>query len=213
MTRYEVDAETILGENYKITILTTSNSNPKIDTTITVTATVTDVYDDPMVGETVEVTCTDGVFTEANGTSITPSDNVSATTNASGQVELTYECSTFGIVTFQSGSTDTQILVDGWKTLYGGGTNDKWALYRSKDRGIFVLKGWSTASQITTTFTNFGSENYASNIPPKQEVMGSLSSNLEVDITNQGQIKIRARSGTISANTQLWGQFDYEIGE
>ena len=54
--RYNVQASTILGDNYKITNIECSDYNPTIDDYITVTITVNDVYGDSVEGENVTVT-------------------------------------------------------------------------------------------------------------------------------------------------------------
>ena len=53
--RLTAPSEDILGANYKITKIVASDYNPNIDSTITVTVTVKDVYDDPVENESVQV--------------------------------------------------------------------------------------------------------------------------------------------------------------
>ena len=91
--RYNVAASAVLGDNYKITNIEASDYNPTIDTYITVTITVNDVYGDSVEGENVTVTATEGTFTQLNGSSITAAATVTGTTNSSGQFTLTYTCS------------------------------------------------------------------------------------------------------------------------
>ena len=115
--RYNVQASTILGENYKITNIECSDYNPTIDDNITVTITVTDVYEDPIEGENVTVTATGGTFTQLNGSSITAAATVTGTTNSSGQFTLTYTCTEWGLITFTANNKSTQIRVNGWRSV------------------------------------------------------------------------------------------------
>ena len=114
--RYNVEVEDVLGENYKITNIECSDYNPSIEGNITVTITVTDVYDDEITGETVTVTASEGTFTQLNGSDITASDSVTGTTNSSGQFTLTYTCSEWGLITFTANNKTTQVKVGGYKT-------------------------------------------------------------------------------------------------
>ena len=83
--RSSVSIAEILGENYKITSIECSDYNPSIDSTITVTISVNDVYGDAISNESVTVTASEGNFTQLNGSSITAAATVTATTNSSGQ--------------------------------------------------------------------------------------------------------------------------------
>ena len=120
--RYNVQASTLLGTNYKITNIEASDYNPNIDDSITVTITVTDVYGDAISGESVTVVASEGNFTQLNGSDITASDSVTGTTNSSGQFTLTYTCSVWGLITFSANNTSTQIRVIGWRQLKTFGT-------------------------------------------------------------------------------------------
>jgi len=114
--RYNVQASDVLGENYKITSVECSDYNPSIDSTITVTISVNDVYGDAISGESVTVTASEGNFTQLNGSDITASDSVTGTTNSSGQFTLTYTCSEWGLITFSANNKTTQVKVGGYKT-------------------------------------------------------------------------------------------------
>lgn len=115
--RYNVQASDVLGENYKITSVECSDYNPSIDSTITVTISVNDVYDDAMSGESVTVTASEGTFTQLNGSDITSASSVTGTTNSSGQFTLTYACSEWGLITFSAKNHKAQISVTGWKQV------------------------------------------------------------------------------------------------
>lgn len=112
-----IDSEDVLGTNYIVTSLTVSNYNPTIDSTVTVTVTLKDVYNDPVVGEEVLVTASEGNFTQLNGSDITSASSVTGTTNSSGQFTLTYNCSVWGLITFVANNTSKQVSVTGWKQV------------------------------------------------------------------------------------------------
>lgn len=109
--RLTAPSEDILGANYKITKIVASDYNPNIDSTITVTVTVKDVYDDPVENESVQVTCNIGKFTKLNGSTISDTQSVTAQTDSNGEISLTYSCSEWGLATFSANNTNTQINV------------------------------------------------------------------------------------------------------
>ena len=105
-----------------VTSLTVSDYNPNIDSTVTLTVTVKDEYNHPVVGEEVTVTASDGDFTQLDGSAITAASSVTGTTNNSGQFTLTYTCSEWGLITFSANNTSNQIRVSGWRQLKTFGT-------------------------------------------------------------------------------------------
>ena len=86
--RSNVSIAEILGENYYIDKLTSSDYSPSVGDTVTITLLVRDVFGDPVTGQTRTVTCTGGSFVSMNGTSITASSSVSVTTGSGGTVTL-----------------------------------------------------------------------------------------------------------------------------
>ena len=117
LERLAVAGENVLGTNYTVTSLTVSDYNPNIDSTVTLTVTVKDVYNRPVVGEEVTVTASEGNFTQYNGSTITGASSYTGTTNSSGQFTLTYACSEWGLITFSANNNFTQIMVKGWRQL------------------------------------------------------------------------------------------------
>ena len=124
--RYNVQASTILGENYKITNIEASDYNPTIDDYITVTITVNDVYGDSVEGENVTVTATEGTFAQLNGSDITSASSVTGTTNSSGQFTLTYACSVWGLIDISANNVFKQINVTGFKRILYNATYALW---------------------------------------------------------------------------------------
>ena len=86
--RSNVSISEILGDNYYIDKLTSSDYSPSVGDTVTITLLVKDVFGDPANGQTRTVTCTSGQFVSMNGTSITASSSVSVTTGSGGTVTL-----------------------------------------------------------------------------------------------------------------------------
>ena len=109
--RYNVAASAVLGDNYEITSIECSDYNPNIDSTITVTITVDDVYGDAVSGESVTVVASEGNFTQLNGSDITSASSVTGTTNSSGQFTLTYNCTQWGLITFTANNVNMQVNV------------------------------------------------------------------------------------------------------
>lgn len=115
--RLTAPSEDILGANYKITKIVASDYNPNIDSTITVTVTVKDVYDDPVENESVQVTCNIGKFTKLNGSTISDTQSVTGNTDSNGQFTLTYSCTEWGLATFSANNKTLQIHVNGIITV------------------------------------------------------------------------------------------------
>jgi len=86
--RSNVSISEILGDNYYIDKLTSSDYSPSVGDTVTITLLVNDVFGDPVTGQTRTVTCTGGQFVSMNGTSITSSSSVEVTTGSGGTVTL-----------------------------------------------------------------------------------------------------------------------------
>jgi hypothetical protein len=86
--RSSISLSEVLGDNYYIDKLTSSDYSPSVGDTVTITLLVKDVFGDPVTGQTRTVTCTGGQFVSVNGTSITASSSVDVTTSSSGTVTL-----------------------------------------------------------------------------------------------------------------------------
>lgn len=86
--RSSVSIAEVLGDNYYIDKLTSSEYSPAVGDTVTITLLVKDVFGDPVTGQTRTVTCTGGSFVSVNGSSITSSSSVEVTTGSGGTVTL-----------------------------------------------------------------------------------------------------------------------------
>lgn len=181
--RSNVSIAEILGENYKITNIECSDYNPSIDGNITVTITVTDVFGDAISNESVTVTASEGTFTQLNGSSITAAATVTATTNISGQFTLTYNCTEWGLITFNANNTNNQINVVGWKQVY---SNSGLLIYKNQD---------DITKLIITVNMNYNSASWAiiRSFPSEYLPQKTLFSD-----SNQGNVRFRVPDYTIN---------------
>ena len=173
MTRLSVPSEDVLGENYKITNITASNYNPTIDSTITVTITVNDVYGDEIENDYVTITCNVGKFTKLNGSTISDTQSVTAQTDSNGEISLTYTCSEWGLVTFSANNTNIQVKTKGWKeATLPSAFGDSQLFYNDTDVEFHIR---CTLSNITNTgiFLTAFSQTLPDGYKPSLYVVGS----------------------------------------
>ena len=145
--RLTAPSEDILGANYKITKIVASDYNPNIDSTITVTVTVKDVYDDPVENESVQVTCNIGKFTKLNGSTISDTQSVTGNTDSNGQFTLTYACSEWGLITFSANNNHIQVKVRGWREITAG-TGKLWVNDETKTATFYFYRTGVITSEI-----------------------------------------------------------------
>ena len=211
--RFNVDVDDVLGSNYYVTSIVSSNYNPQIDGTVTLTVTVKDVYGDNVNGESVTVSCSAGTFTAVNGSSITAATSATGTTNSSGQFTLTYTCGNWGLITITANNTSIQLNVDGWKYVRGDSSSN-YAFLRNKTHARFLLRGWSYGYSKDSDWANFGTGNYAANMRPNATVMMMNSgATAYFYVDGSGNVKWRAISGSIAANTAHYGSCEWAIRE
>ncbi len=110
-------SEEFAGANFYNTNIAVSDYNPSIDSTVTVTITVTNAEGDPVEDASVPVTASEGQFTKLNNTTITAASSVTGTTNSSGQFTLTYSCTEWGLITFSANNNKAHVRVIGWRTV------------------------------------------------------------------------------------------------
>lgn len=149
LERLRVNVAKVLGTNYTVTSLRVSDYNPNIDSTVTLTVTVKDVYNRPVVGDEVAVTASEGNFTKLNGSGITAASTVTGTTDSNGEFTLTYACSEWGLVTFSAKNHNVQISVTGWKQVQTYLT-DRLGVYTDGKNGFLRIQG-----SFNPTSTNY----------------------------------------------------------
>ena len=104
--RSNVSIAEILGDNYYIDKLTSSDYSPSVGDTVSITLLVRDVFGDPANGQTRTVTCTEGSFVSVNGSSITASSSVDVTTGSGGTVTLGLSVSVADNIIVSDGRAD-----------------------------------------------------------------------------------------------------------
>lgn len=104
--RSSISLAEVLGENYYIDKVTSSDYSPSVGDTVTITLTVNDVFGDPANGQTRTVTCSGGQFVSVNGSSITSSSSVEVTTGSGGTVTLGLSVSVADTIIVSDGRCD-----------------------------------------------------------------------------------------------------------
>ena len=212
MTQYTIYTNEIMGDSYYRVSITSSNYNPQIDVPVTITVHVTDVYGDDVTGETIALTCSSGEFTAVNGSTITAAASISGVTDASGEITATYNCSEWGIITFTSHGSNTQILVDGYRET-NGTSSTTWGIYRNKTMGKLVLNGY-TLTSVGTGWTQFGgsSANYCSDKRPNGHVSGYTDqANVLFRVAGDGKIYYKSMTGSTITSADVYLQLLWSI--
>ena len=195
----------------EITNIECSDYNPTIDDYITVTITVNDVYGDSVEGENVTVTASEGTFAQLNGSDITSASSVTGTTNSSGQFTLTYNCSVWGLITFVANNYHNQINVVGWKRVWSNTPSDsKIQVFRNATHCRLKFTGYA-ASNMTTTWTQYGSAAFLNDWKPDQAVAFiGYDYTFLLRVTDDGKLQWRTVTGTLT-NKNLYGQYEWSI--
>lgn len=193
LERLGVPSEDVLGTNYTVTSLTVSDYNPNIDSTITVTVTVKDVYDDPVENESVQVTCNIGKFTKLNGSTISDTQSVTGNTDSNGQFTLTYTCSEWGLATFSANNISTQVHVRGWRKITTG-TGQLWVNDETKTAVFYFTRTGAITSEIS----------YANAIPSTYRPRGTIRM-IPHNSTSATAKLIIETTGTVRLNTSSYG--------
>jgi len=179
-----------------------SDYNPSIDSNITVTITVTDVYGDAISGKTVTVTASEGNFTQLNGSNITNASSVTGTTNSSGQFTLTYACSEWGLITFSANNTNNQINVDGWRKYL---QTEVWLVEYNATTTRVTLASTVTVA-VTTTEKEYGTAILNDWwLRPKRPMMfPTYNGNVIVIARGNNKLSHKTISGSVSMTSQYF---------
>ena len=170
--RSSISLSEVLGDNYYIDKLTSSDYSPSVGDTVTITLLVKDVFGDPANGQTRTVTCTGGQFVSVNGTSITASSSVEVTTSSSGTVTLGLSVSVADNIIVSDGMADcvvsslsTSIANLMGFTLVHSGASDKIRVYSNGLLVYFTMQGSFTMSANADTSAGTIPSQYAPNVP------------------------------------------------
>ena len=209
--RLTAPSEDILGANYKITKIVASDYNPNIDSTITVTVTVKDVYDDPVENESVQVTCNIGKFTKLNGSTISDTQSVTGNTDSNGQFTLTYTCSEWGLATFSANNSFKQINVQGWREVTLPSSVTSYCdLYVNEATRTCNFKYYRTDYKFTKTssitlHSNLVPEGYR---PVVNVICASFNELITAGVITDGSLSV-ASSSTGSKNINISAMWHY----
>lgn len=201
LERLRVNVAKVLGTNYTVTSLRVSDYNPNIDSTVTLTVTVKDVYNRPVVGDEVAVTASEGNFTKLNGSGITAASTVTGTTDSNGEFTLTYACSEWGLVTFSANTTSTQIQVKGFRIS----NLNNLTLYYDNEKVMAVVNYSSSAtySQNDTWRDFLLISNVPEGLRPLLYVYSDVTANtIRIRLTTTGVFQYKTSDSTANPYIQ-----------
>lgn len=191
--RSNVSISEILGVNYYIDKLTSSDYSPSVGDTVTITLLVKDVFGDPVTGQSRTVTCTGGSFVSVNGTSITASSSVDVTTGSGGTVTLGLSVSVADNIVVSDGrvecvvsSLSTSITNIMGFTLVHTGASNQIRVYSNGLLVYFTMQGTFTMSANADTNAGTIPRQYAPDVPIT--VATHQSSNNKLVINDTGSL-------------------------
>lgn len=157
MTKKTIKASDVLGDNYYIYELTSSNYTPALNDTITITCICKDIYGDNVANKSLTL--------YQNGTS-----KGTQTTNSSGVATWSITCSTAGLQKFNIKDTSIEVFVDNKEDKTNKVTswsqtpsNDNYPSEKlTKDSLDNVLENFRTKT-ITSTFPIIRTQEYEDN--------------------------------------------------
>ena len=163
--RSSISLSEVLGDNYYIDKVTSSDYSPSVGDTVTITLLVKDVFGDPVTGQTRTVTCTGGQFVSVNGSSITSSSSVEVTTGSGGTVTLGLSVSVADNIIVSDGRAECVVsslstsITNNVNTIYTSdvtcNTNLKFnptpAIRYRRVGKIVTLRLWATQASPTST--------------------------------------------------------------
>lgn len=195
MVKFKVPIKEILQNAYYQYELTSSDYNPTVDTTITITCTCKNVLGNPIANKTLEL-LENGV---SQGTS---------TTNANGIATWTVSLTSWIVRNYRVENATLTVKPVGFKEVSNTSITN-YTIYRN-DNIIQIVFSYPSQS-LTTSWTTL-SQNAIGNTTyrPKEDVdvVGHYG-NYVIRVTNTGTFMARAITGTTT--TQLIGQLEYTI--
>lgn len=207
--RSSVSISEVLGDNYYIDKLTSSDYSPAVGDTVTITLLVKDVFGDPVTGQTRTVTCTEGEFVSVNGTSITASDSVEVTTSSSGTVTLGLSVSVADNIIVSDGRAECVVSslstsIKNWSTANFGN-----ATVYYNDYFVYVrITQESNTSTVPTTYNLNISSTYAPpspiNVPSYAMYNGNPYAFARINTSGAIEITINRATYTSSGGITLY---------
>jgi len=214
--RSNVSIAEILGDNYYIDKLTSSDYSPSVGDTVTITLSVKDVFGDPVTGQSRTVTCTGGQFVSVNGTSITASSSVDVTTGSGGTVTLGLSVSVEDNIVVSDGRCDcvvsslsTSITNIMQYTLVQTLVSDKVKVYANSFNVYVVISGsFSVTANAQSTLATINST-YAPSVNMPHSYHNNVSDDGKVTLTTDGSVLYNNK--TTSTTRSVYQGFYYPL--
>ena len=189
------------------TKITCSTYNANIDSTNTViTVKLIDFNGNAVTNKSVTLTCDKGYFNKKNSTSIsgTTTKSITLTTNSSGEITGTWTASEWGLCTFSTNTSHTQVIVKGYKTIYNQ-NGIQLRAYQDKCTAIFDTGSQSFTTSETTWISGFVPTGYR----PANPIITHTTANLNgiIFIENTGNLKRKSLTGSFSAS--VWCEMSW----
>ena len=209
--RSSVSIAEILGDNYYIDKLTSSDYSPSVGDTVTITLLVKDVFGDPVTGQTRTVTCTGGQFVSVNGTSITASDSVEVTTGSGGTVTLGLSVSVADVITVSDGRDDCVVCSLSDTTNWTYYINDNNYKVRYNDYRVNVDVS-ITGTSASTTLSAYGIAILPDELRPRYPVSALCNGgNVLVLITDtDNKLYRKSMTGSNQSNTSIYAHLEWD---
>ena len=214
--RSSISLSEVLGDNYYIDKLTSSDYSPSVGDTVTITLLVKDVFGDPVSGQTRTVTCTDGEFVSVNGTSITATDSVEVTTSSSGTVTLGLSVSVAGNIIVSDGRDDCVVSslstsIADWINFYNYEGVQLWTNKALKLSYLQFSRNVSVGASSTTTMKSeySSTDEKIPYCPPTSTYCPTSRKDVYLNVTYLGGIKI-VNNGSALSNQNIQGMMVFK---
>ena len=203
MVKFTVPLSDILGSAYYHYELSSSDYNPNIDSTITITCTCKNVLGNPISNKTLELYQND----TSKGT---------ATTNANGIATWTITCSDWGIQDFRVKNQSIQVNVTGLKAIKDSGTTWSHLTYTlyvdeaNRTVNLVVISDNSMSMGTGTDnyiFTNFVPSKYR----PKSNMVGIVGRYVDILLWtySSGTVGLANKKGSVLSNYGTQGMIGW----
>ena len=115
------------------------------------------------------------------------------------------------LLKYSANNRSTQVNVTGWKEVWGNTTsNPKIQVFRNADHCRLKFTGY-TASNMTTTWVQYGSTAFLNDWKPSQAVTFiGYDYTFLLRVDEYGKLYWRTVTGTLS-NKNLYGQYEWSI--
>lgn len=201
MVKFKVPLKDILQNAYYQYELSSSNYNPTIDSTITITCTCKNALGNPIANKTLELMM--------NGTS-----QGTAITNANGIATWTVTVTTIGLQTFSIGSNNIQVKVKGETTKLVDSSQYGifWSVNTETGVSMIIYNNTQTinANSYNTVKNPYSSTDTKVNYCPSTSIFAPTSvQNVYIMVTYLGEIRLYNRSSTKQSSVSVQGGISF----